>query len=222
MTFGEVQEKVKSYLNRSDLDNQIPLWIQIAQRKIEEGEFLDEINKEVYGGYDYMKERKRTLTVGTDAYITLASQNYKETIWLKVRDGTKFYPMTKRSADYCLRSYPDLVNDVGRPLIFSYLPSQKELLIRPTPDKMYHFDHYYYKYSLTLNNSEDTNWLTDNKPECLIYGALIEAEPFLVNDARIQLWASLLKNSLASLQWSEIRKEYEGSPKRMLSSGMVV
>lgn len=221
MTFGEIQVKVKEYLNRSDLDSYIPFWIHTAQRKIEEGEFLDE-NEDLFGGYNYMQERANTVTVGTDAYIVLASPKYKETIWLKVVDGIKYYPMTKYSVDYCLRLYPDLVNDVGRPKVFGYLPAQGKFLIRPTPDKQYHFSHLYYRYSNTLINTEDTNWLTDNKPELLIYGALLEAEPFLVNDARIQLWGSLLKSSLSSLKWTEMREEYEGSSKGLAPSGMVV
>ena len=35
-----------------------------------------------------------------------------------------------------------------------------------------------------------TNWLITNAPDIYLYGTMLEAEPFIMNDERVQLWAA--------------------------------
>jgi hypothetical protein len=51
-----------------------------------------------------------------------------------------------------------------------------------------------------------------NCPDLLLYGALSEAEPYLMNDPRIQVWASLYDRALSALTVSDDQGEYGGSP----------
>ncbi|MCP4128032.1 MAG: hypothetical protein GY753_13345 [Gammaproteobacteria bacterium] len=50
-----------------------------------------------------------------------------------------------------------------------------------------------------LSDSNTTNWWMDNAADLLLYGALVEAEPFLKNDDRIVTWAGLFDRGIAKL-----------------------
>lgn len=59
----------------------------------------------------------------------------------------------------------------------------------PKPDSDYAVTGVYYaKQTVLRTDADGANWLTTNAPDLLLYGALLEAEPFLKNDARVALW----------------------------------
>ena len=54
-------------------------------------------------------------------------------------------------------------------------------ILAPTPDQTYSFElHYKYRpASLTTTSGTDTTWLSNNAPDALLYGTLVEAATFL-------------------------------------------
>ena len=60
--------------------------------------------------------------------------------------------------------------------------------------------------------------LTDN-PDIYLYGALMEAEPFLMNDARVQLWATAFQESVRALQEQDNKDRHSGSAMRVMNTG---
>ncbi len=70
----------------------------------------------------------------------------------------------------------------------------------------------YYAAPAFLSDSNTTNVWTTNCPDLLLYGSLTEAEPYLMNDARLQTWAALFSKGLESLTVSDDRAEFSGSP----------
>jgi len=46
----------------------------------------------------------------------------------------------------------------------------------------------------------------------LLYGALGEAEPYLMNDNRLAIWGGLFQRGLDALTTSDDRGEYSGAP----------
>jgi hypothetical protein len=49
----------------------------------------------------------------------------------------------------------------------------------------------------------------------LLYAALGEAEPYLMNDARLQTWASLYDRAISSITIADQSSEYSGQPMSM-------
>ena len=43
------------------------------------------------------------------------------------------------------------------------------------------------------------NWYTENAPEVLLYGALLEAKPFIMDDARIPVWQTFFNEAVSTL-----------------------
>ena len=82
----------------------------------------------------------------------------------------------------------------------------------PEPDGEYTLTLRYFAKPTVLRSVVDgTNWLTTNAPDLCLYGALLEAEPFLKNDGRIAVWRDFYTDALADYrdQWKE--EEFGGS-----------
>lgn len=68
---------------------------------------------------------------------------------------------------------------------------------------------YYAKFP-ALGPTTTTNWLLDNAPDAYLFGALVEAEPFLYNDARMAMWKERGDNALISIQSADDQAKYAG------------
>jgi hypothetical protein len=56
--------------------------------------------------------------------------------------------------------------------------------LAPTPDQAYSFEVLYYERIQPLSSTNQTNWLTQNAPNAMLFGTLLQAMPFLKNDQR--------------------------------------
>lgn len=207
MTFADLKTKVADYIKRTDLTSVVPTFIQIAQRKIERQ-------------YNFKYMEVRATTASSEAYLTLPAR-FKELIWFKVKDGNLYYDLNHTAPAHALSLYPDIVSNTGIPAYVATMTNQNEFLIRPTPDKSYTFDIYYYNYLAELSADGDTNWLTNNAWELLLYGAMIEAELYMHNDERVATWATLLSDAAAQLLKAEKLEQLSGSHLEMTSEYVI-
>jgi hypothetical protein len=65
----------------------------------------------------------------------------------------------------------------------------------------------YYAAPTYLSSSNTSNVFLANCPDLLLYGALGEAEPYLMNDARLTTWAQLYDRGLSALSVSDDQGE---------------
>jgi hypothetical protein len=56
-----------------------------------------------------------------------------------------------------------------------------------------------------------TNWLLARNPNIYLYGTLIEASPYLGDDARVETWAGLFAAACDALQAADQRSRYASS-----------
>jgi hypothetical protein len=70
--------------------------------------------------------------------------------------------------------------------------------------------------ALSVTNTTEA-MLTDN-PDVYLYGALLEAEPFLMNDQRVQLWATAFQESMRALQEQDNKDRHSGSAMRVMNT----
>lgn len=68
----------------------------------------------------------------------------------------------------------------------------------------------YYAKIPALSEAKQANWLLADGPDIYLYGALLEAEPYMKNDPRIQTWKGLLQVALTDLQASSDHAKYSG------------
>jgi hypothetical protein len=70
---------------------------------------------------------------------------------------------------------------------------------------------YFYKPDYLSDTNLSNIWLA-NTPDLLLYAALGEAEPYLMNDERLQVWASMYDRGVNSLTKSDDDSEYPAQP----------
>ena len=101
----------------------------------------------------------------------------------------------------------------GQPNYYTILAS--EFNFAPAPDSNYTFQLLYYAEPEFLSDTNSSNTFLANAPDALLYGSLVEAEPYLMNDNRIQVWASMLERSIDSINRTAIQSQYSGVPLTM-------
>ena len=69
----------------------------------------------------------------------------------------------------------------------------------------------YYAKIPALSDAAPTNWLLTDAPDVYLYGTLLEAEPYMKNDTRIETWRGLLQVALTDLQASSDRAKHSGA-----------
>lgn len=68
----------------------------------------------------------------------------------------------------------------------------------------------YYAKIPALSAAVQTNWLITDAPDVYLYGALLEAAPYLNNDPRIATWQGLLTAGMMDLQTTSDTAKFSG------------
>lgn len=82
-------------------------------------------------------------------------------------------------------------------------------LLDPTPDAAYPITLAYVARIPALSDANPTNWVLQQAPQMYLYASLLEAEPFLANDARAALWGTAYQVALDGLR----AQRWTGNPK---------
>jgi hypothetical protein len=96
----------------------------------------------------------------------------------------------------------------AKPKFFGVVGGQFRLV--PTPDSNYTTELTYYAKLTKLSSTVTTNWLLASSPDIYLYGALLQAAPYLQDDARIQVWSSLYDRAMSELQTADDRGASSG------------
>lgn len=73
----------------------------------------------------------------------------------------------------------------------------------------------YYQKIPPLVSNMTGNWITARHPGLYIYGALVEAAPFLDDDDRVSTWGQMYNDAVSKLQNSDITGRYARSSMRI-------
>jgi hypothetical protein len=94
-----------------------------------------------------------------------------------------------------------------------------EIQLAPIPDAEYELEMAFYEKFTPLGDGTSgtvtSNWLTKNAPDVLLYGSLLEAEPFIKNDERLQLWLGAYSAAISKIQSADDRDRHSGSQMRV-------
>jgi hypothetical protein len=193
--YTDLKATIASYLARSDLTAQIPDFIQLAETRLRRELRIRQMLKVV-----------TTATVAGDSTVELPSD------YLQMRDlhmnTNPVQTLGYQSPSNFYRNTNAAIS--GVPLQYTVLA--QEFQFAPIPDGVYTLQMIYYATPPYLTTSNTSNVFLANCPDLLLYGALGEAEPYLMNDQRLATWASLYDRSLSALTVSDDQGEYGGSP----------
>lgn len=197
-TYSELKTTIASYLARSDLTAMIPTFIQLAELRL---------RREI--------RTRQMLVVATASTTGGDSTVGLPTDFLEMRDiHVNTNPITTLSyaaPNAFYNSYR--ATESGKPTEYTVLAT--ELQLSPVPDSTYQLQMLYYAQPYFMSDTNPSNVFLVNFPDALLYAALGEAEPYLMNDARLQTWASLYDRAISSITISDQSSEYSGQPMSM-------
>jgi len=197
-TYSDLQSTIANYLARSDLTAQIPDFIRLAETRLRRDLRIRQ-----------MMNAATTSTTGGDATVALPSD------FLEVRDlvvqTNPVRPVNYISPSVFSRNAR--VTESGVPLDYTILAT--EFKFAPVPDSAYTIEILYYAAPTFLSSTNSSNVFLANVPDLLLYASLVEAEPYLMNDARIQVWAGMYDRGLASTNTADESAQYSGVPLTM-------
>jgi len=196
--YSDLKTSVANYLGRSDLTAQIPDFISLAEIRLNRSLRIRQMLKTVTSS-----------TAGGDSTVGLPSD------FLEIRD---IYLDANPRISLSYLSPSSFTRDAraaesGQPVFYTL--RSNEIEFAPIPDTAYTVVMLYYGKAEELSDSNPSNEFMANCPDALLYGALLEAEPYLMNDARTQVWSSLYQNAVTSLNESDESSEYSGIPLTM-------
>lgn len=107
---------------------------------------------------------------------------WRKTVSMNVTVNGNKMPLLLRKYEYLKTYWPD---DSETEIPKYYADTDWDhWYIAPTPDEAYNFEVLYYERIEPLSSSNQTNWLTRNAPNAMLFGTLLQAMPFLKNDQR--------------------------------------
>lgn len=135
-----------------------------------------------------------------------------------IHDGSTYYkPITMVNPDQLpnLKAQgPGGVTGVPSYGAIIGLDGAEKIRFAPEPDGTYTMKLVYSAQVDPLSDSNTTNALLDLAPDIYLYGALVEAEPYLQEDQRVQLWKALLEEAIQKHYISRQRREFGGNLSR--------
>jgi hypothetical protein len=189
-TYGELKTAVGSWLNRSDLTSYVADFVRLAEQRIyfgSDGTFQSQPLRVP------AMEAQTTGTVTGGSSISFPTR-YLEAIRFQVSNGS-----TSWSLDYITPvQYARESNNTGYPSYYTYL--NNTIVVDGDSSVSYTLD-YYQSLDLFTTDS-DTNWILTNAPGIYLYASLLEAEPFLRDDNRLQIWHGMLRSAASALNRS--------------------
>lgn len=194
--YSTLQTAVADYLARSDLTSYIPNFIQNWEERF---------YREAKNWASWMET---ALSVTITSNVAAVPADY---LGLRIAyiSGQSSPPLKRINLDQLYQRYPrgqqtgqaKFIARNGANFEFGPIPADGTLV-----------GTYYAKPTVLRSDSDGINWIITNAPDLPLYGALLEAQPFLRNDARIMTWQSLYDVALIAYRSQFMEEDSSGSP----------
>jgi hypothetical protein len=201
-TYTNIKDAVADWLDRSDLTTRIPDFIALAETRI---------NRDLR--IRPMEVRSTMTTTADKRYFNLPGG------YLQMRN-IQLNTNPIRALEYITPEMLDRLygsSSTGVPRAYTMIGD--EIQLAPVPDSAYTLEVAFYEKFTPLGDGTSgtvtSNWLTSNAPDLLLYGSLLEAEPFIKNDERIPVWLNAYSSAIDKLQKADARDRHSGSQMRV-------
>jgi hypothetical protein len=193
-TYTGLKGSIASYLWRSDMTEQIPAFIQLAEAQIRRRLRRKSIRTSIT-----VAQESTTLPANCAEIRSLHFLTSFRGRDLPIRVGTP-EQLAETRASY---------GGAGRPIAAAMIGGF--LVVAPEPDQSYLADLVYFEKLSPLSDSNTTNSVLDEAPDLYLFGALMEAAPYLEHDERIPVWQAKYETALSELEAVREREETNAS-----------
>lgn len=179
-SYTTLLSEVASWLARDDLTSAIPGFVQNWEERFYR-------NPKNYGQW-----MQSALSVSFSD--TAAVPDDLLTLRVAYLNGQSNAPLQASSLEQVLQKYPRTGS--GKPKWIAR--DGANFVFGPAPDGTYTLNGSYYAKPDALRDFASdaaAHYLILNAPDLLLYGALLEAQPYLMNDSRLAVWAEMYRKA---------------------------
>jgi len=200
-TYAELQTAVANWLDRNDLTDRIPEFIALAEARM---------NRVL---------RIRLMEAKYTASTAAAQRNYAlPASYIQMRNfqinTSPITPLQYVTPEIYDRLWGGSTD--GTPQFYTIVAGEVQL--GPIPASVLTMEMLFYKKITALSGSNTTEAMLTDNPDIYLYGALMEAEPFIMNDERVGLWAQGLQQAISDLQEQDNKDRHSGSALRVMNT----
>jgi len=202
-TFAELKTATANWLDRSDLTDRIPEFIALAEAR-----------------FNRILRIRDMETVSTAISTAAGTREYDlPTGFVQMKEfhltTDPITPLSYITPEMMSRMWAGSAK--SKPQVFTIIADKVRL--GPNPDAVYTTSMLYYKTFTALSGSNTTSDMLTNNPDVYLYGTLLEAEPFIMNDQRVPLWATAFKQAIDDIQNQDNKDRHSGSQLRVMNTG---
>ena len=201
-TFAQLKTAAANWLDRSDLTDRIPEFITFAEAR-----------------FNRVLRIRDMETVSTAISTTAGTREYDlPTGFVQMRE----FHLTTDPITPLSYITPEIMSRIwagstrGKPEVFTVIADKVRL--GPNPDAVYTSSMLYYKKITAVSDSATTNDMLTNNPDVYLYGTLLEATPFIMQDERVPLWLAAFEKAVADIQNQDNKDRHSGSQLRVMNT----
>ena len=201
-TFAQLKTAAANWLDRSDLTDRIPEFITLAEAR-----------------FNRVLRIRDMETVSTAISTTAGTREYSlPTGFVQMRE----FHLTTDPLTPLSYITPEMMSRIwagssrGKPEVFTVIADNVRL--GPNPDATYTTSMLYYKKITALSASATTNDMLTNNPDIYLYGTLLEATPFIMQDERVNLWLAAFEKAVNDIQNQDNKDRHSGSQLRVMNT----
>lgn len=201
-TYATLKSAIADWLLRDDLTAVIPSFISLAEakfnRRIRDYRMMKRATANIDSGYsavpaDWLQNVRfqlNTTPITTLEYVTPDQAAEEQTVYV----------------------------GAGKAKFFTMINKQFQLI--PAPDGVVEGELTYYAKIPALSDSATSNWLLEVAPDVYLYGALMEAAPYLDDQEKLATWGGLLEQAMEAIRIEQSRAAVGSSSIRMRARAM--
>lgn len=193
-TYAQLQTAVGDWLNRSDLTSAIPDFITLVEGRLRRQ--MRAAGAVTRNGAFTIDSASETLPTDCKEVRSIAINNGQ---------GSDYNVALKPLAPEQLAEMQAYYANTGTPQYYCVVGSS--VYFMPQPDQTY-TGLIVYELEIPPLATNSTNWLLTDYPDVYLYGALVEASPYLRDDARVPAFEQRFKEALGELELHRDRAEY--------------
>jgi hypothetical protein len=201
-SYSNLKTAVANYLNRTDLTSYLDDFIDLTEaRHARELRLRPTITITI------------TNATGGNNKIPLPS-DYLQFVYIQLNSGSKNF-IQYMSPNEISRIYHSQGN--AGPIYYTILGDN--IMFGPTPSGNSEIEMCYYKKVQPLSSTNATNEILKDYPDLYLYGCLLEAQPFIMADERLPVWAEMYQTAVRNAEDGDAKEQHSGSPLQMTPSG---
>lgn len=191
--YATLQAAVADFLNRTSLTEQVKVFIQLAEDEFRIDPRLRKLQDAV------------TFSITQDN-VTMPTDMVTPESWYHDSDTRRGEIEIVSAGD--LARLKSTYGTTGVPQFAALIGGKAKFA--PAPDGTYSTKLTYWRYPLMLSDTQTTNWLIDDHPAIYLYGALMQAAPFLKDDERVPVWEKMLEKNTEKLHAHTQERQFGG------------